>query len=82
MWPPSFAKARAYLDQLERSQELAADKMASARASLASAEKMSGAGRQAALKKLAADVSAASDAPKGRLLAESVAELAKGGVRP
>jgi hypothetical protein len=82
VWPPSYAKARAYLDQLERSKALGSDTIASVRASLASAEKMSGARRQAALKKLAADVTAASDAPKVRLLAESVSELGKAGVRP
>jgi hypothetical protein len=82
VWPPSFAKARAYLDQLERSKELAADKVASTRASLASAEKMSGGSRQAALKKLAADVNVGSDAAKVRLLSDSIAELAKPGVRP
>ncbi len=81
VWPPSFAKARAYLDQLERSKGLAADKIASARTSLAGAEKMSVSGRQAALRKLAAQVTAdaagAADAGKVNLLSTAVAELAK-----
>ncbi|MET0213769.1 MAG: hypothetical protein ABW292_12235 [Vicinamibacterales bacterium] len=81
VWPPSFAKARAYLDQLERSKGLAADKIASARTSLAGAEKMSGSGRQAALRKLAAQVMAdaagAADTAKVSLLSTAVAELAK-----
>jgi len=81
VWPPSFAKARAYLDQLERSKGLAADKIASARTSLAGAEKMSVSGRQAALRKLAAQVTAdaagAADAAKVNLLSTAVAELAK-----
>jgi hypothetical protein len=81
VWPPSFAKARAYLDQLERSKGLAADKIASARTGLAGAEKMSGGGRRAALKKLAAqmtaDAAGAADAAKVNLLSTAVAELAK-----
>jgi len=81
VWPPSFAKARAYLDQLERSKGLAADKIASARTSLAGAEKMSVSGRQAALRKLAAqvtvDAAGAADAAKVNLLSTAVAELAK-----
>ena len=81
VWPPSFAKARAYLDQLERSKGLAADKIASARKGLAGAEKMSGGGRQAALKKVAAqttaDAAGAADAAKVNLLSIAVAELAK-----
>ena len=81
VWPPSFAKARAYLDQLERSKGLAADKIASARTSLAGAEKMSVSGRHAALRKLAAqvtvDAAGAADAAKVNLLSTAVAELAK-----
>jgi hypothetical protein len=42
VWPPSFALARAYLDQLERNNGLAADKIASTRSELAAAEKLSG----------------------------------------
>ncbi|HEU4994116.1 MAG TPA: hypothetical protein VFT29_04825 [Gemmatimonadaceae bacterium] len=37
-WPPSFALARAYLDQLERKKCLPADRLAATRASLTSAE--------------------------------------------
>jgi hypothetical protein len=80
VWPPSFAKARAYLDQLERDNGLAAARIASTRSALASAEKLSGAARAAALKKLAAqvtaDVTAAGDQPRVRLLAGAVGELA------
>ena len=43
MWPPSFALARAYLDQLERSKGLPADAIASARTALTNAERRAGA---------------------------------------
>ena len=79
VWPPSFAKARAYLDQLERSKGLAEATISSARTQLASAEKLSGAARQQALKKLGAQLntaaSGAGDPAKARLLSASVAEL-------
>ena len=84
VWPPSFAKARAYLDQLERAQGLSAEKIGAARTALAGAEKLSGGNRQQALKKLAAQVAAdragSADAPEVGLLAAAVTELA--GVRP
>ena len=80
VWPPSFAKARAYLDQLERSKGLAEATISTARTQLASAEKLSGGARQQALKKLGAQLntfaSGASDPAKARLLSSSVAELA------
>ena len=58
VWPPSFAKARAFLDQLERSNGLAAARLGSVRSDLDAAEKASGAARQAALKKLATQLTA------------------------
>jgi hypothetical protein len=80
VWPPSFAKARAYLDQLERSKGLAAPRIGAVRTDLSRAEKLSGSTRQAALKKLAAQLTTeagtATDQAKARLLAEAVGELA------
>jgi len=80
VWPPSFAKARAYLDQLERANGLAAARIGTARAELASAEKLSGQPRQQALKKLATQLNAAAsgaaDEAKARLLSAAVSELA------
>jgi hypothetical protein len=80
VWPPSFALSGAYLDQLERSHGLAADKIAAARAALKSAEKTSGSARGAALTQLAsqidADASGSSDGAKVQKLAESVKALA------
>ena len=81
VWPASFAKARAYLDQLERSKGLDASKITAARGELAKAEKASGAARTTALKKLAAEIDAnvagSSDQAKARMLSEAVTELAK-----
>jgi len=65
VWPPSFALARAYVDQLERSRGLEAAKLAAVRQSLADAEKAKGDARRDALTALAttldADASGASD---------------------
>jgi hypothetical protein len=78
VWPPSFALARAYLDQLERSRGLATASIASTRTALASAERASGQERRTALQRLAAQltVSQSSDQAKVRLLVTSVTDLA------
>ena len=80
VWPPSFAKARAFLDQLERSNGLAAARITAVRSDLDGAEKASGAARQAALKKLATQLNAeaakSSDQPKTRMLVDAIRELA------
>jgi hypothetical protein len=78
VWPTTFALARAYVDQLERSHGLAADAVSAARTALANAE--SGAGnRQSALSALAAQLDGAaggsSDAAKVRTLAATVRSL-------
>src|SRR4051794_24166413 len=52
-WAPSFAVARAYVDQLERSQGLSADRVAATRQALDAAEKVSSSARRSALTKLA-----------------------------
>jgi hypothetical protein len=81
VWPPSFAKARAFVDQLERSKGLSSARIAAVRNELAAAEKQSGQQRAAALTKLAtsidADASGSSDAAKVRMLSTAVRELAK-----
>jgi hypothetical protein len=80
VWPPSFAKARAFVDQLERSNGLAAASVTAVRGDLDGAEKASGAARQAALKKLATQLTAetakSSDQLKTRLLVDAIRELA------
>ncbi|MGH7509128.1 MAG: LVIVD repeat-containing protein [Gemmatimonadales bacterium] len=82
VWPPSFALARAYLDQLERSKGLEAGNISEIREALAGAEKASGTERREALEQLAvrldADASGAGDAAKMRSLAGAVRDLAAG----
>ncbi|HEX6309910.1 MAG TPA: hypothetical protein VFZ69_17190, partial [Longimicrobiales bacterium] len=82
VWPPSFVLARAYLDQLERGDGLAADRIAAARTDLARAERLSGQERRAALTQLAtrlnAEAAGARSAAKVRKLATAVGELAAG----
>ena len=80
VWPASFALARAYLDQLERSNGLAAAKVSAARSALHSAEGLSGQARRDALTQLATqldgDVATAGDQAKVRTLATAVSDLA------
>ena len=80
VWPASFAKARAFLDQLERNNGLDAARITAVRENLASAEKLSGRARQQALKKLATQVSSdaakAADQAKVRMLSTAVGEIA------
>ena len=79
VWPPSFALAGAYLDQLERSQGLAAPRIAAARETLGTAEKASETERAAALAALAAELEAdagsAADGAKVRTLAGALRDL-------
>ncbi|PYR17472.1 MAG: hypothetical protein DMF94_23575 [Acidobacteria bacterium] len=79
VWVPSFALARAYLDQLARSDGLASGTIAAARTTLANAER-SGSQRKAALTQLASQLNAAAasagDQAKVRLLASAVTDLA------
>ncbi len=92
VWPPSFALARAYVDQLERSGGLSESRVSSTRRALDSAEKASNAARREALAKLAAELraeatakaamelegttSGSHDGGKVRKLADAVRELA------
>ncbi len=80
VWPTTFALARAYLDQLERSNGLAGEEISAAREALASAEKASDTERRDELNKLASRLEAASgsagDAAKVRTLTETVQRLA------
>jgi hypothetical protein len=79
-WPASYSLAGAYLDQLERSQGMAADRIADARAQLARAEKASGPEQQQTLaqlvSRLESEANGAGDATKVRLLAGAVKQLA------
>ena len=61
VWPASFVVARAYLDQLARSNGLAPNVVSAARTALARAERLSGQGRRDALTQLATQLN--NDAP-------------------
>ncbi len=80
VWPATFSLSRAYVDQLERSNGLSSDKIASTRKALDDAEKAKGEARKSALTKLAAslsgDAKGSSDATKVQKLASSVRDLA------
>jgi hypothetical protein len=52
VWPPSFALAKAYTDQLERKGCVASARIADIRSQISSAEKANGAARNTALTKL------------------------------
>jgi hypothetical protein len=81
VWPPSFAKARAFVDQLERSKGLSDTRITAVRTELASAEKASGGARRNALnalaKQLTTDATGSSDRAKVQMLVTAVQELAK-----
>ena len=81
VWPASFALARAYVDQLERSNGVSAARLTAVRAGLARAESASGGARKSALTALArsvdADAGASSDGAKVRRLSAAMRDLAK-----
>jgi hypothetical protein len=78
-WPPSFALARSFVDQLERSRCLGADRISAIRAGLASAEGAGAAARRDAMGALASqidqDSAASCDAPKVKKLSAAVRDL-------
>ena len=80
VWPPSFALARAFADQLERSNGLPAARLAAVRESVRGAERASGAARALALTQIASqlgsDAANSSDAGKVRMLANALTDLA------
>jgi hypothetical protein len=80
VWPASFAVPRAYLDQLSRSNGLAAARVSAVRKELDRAEKLTGQARKDALTQLAtqlhADATTAADQAKVHKLAAAVGELA------
>jgi hypothetical protein len=55
-WPPSFALAKAFLDQIERKQCLSSARVASVRAAIGTAERATGAQRRQALQRLSSDL--------------------------
>src|SRR5436190_14728926 len=79
-WPASFVVARAYVDQLERSNGLAADRVKVVRQALDQAEKSQGQARRDALTQLGTllgqEASMSSDRAKVQKLAEVVSQIA------
>jgi hypothetical protein len=80
VWPPSFALARAYVDQLERNKCLSASRVSAVRAALSSAEKAAGSARKDALTTLATqlgnDANGSCDGARVGKLANAVKDLA------
>ena len=81
-WPKTFSLARAYVDQLERSEHTVMGRIAAYRVALDQAERAAEPGRRDALNKLAArleaEASGAGDPDKARILAGVVRQLATG----
>ncbi len=79
-WPPTFALANAYLDQLARDNGLSSERIDAIRNALNDAEMQVGARRRAALGKLAGevggDVAKSSDAERVRWLQSAIKGLA------
>jgi len=79
-WPASFVVARAYVDQLERSNGLAVERVKAVREALDHAEKSQGQARRDALTQLATslgqDAAGSTDQAKVQKLAAVVSELA------
>ena len=79
-WPASFVVARAYVDQLERSNGLTVERVKAVRQELDHAEKASGQARRDALTQLASslnqDATTSSDQAKVQKLAAVVTDLA------
>ena len=79
VWPPSFALARSYLDQIERSSGLDAARIMSVRRGLAEAEGLSGQQRSDALGELVSDlrgtVRSSTDPRKVRMFLGAVMDL-------
>jgi hypothetical protein len=83
VWPPSFALARAYVDQLERNKCLSAGRITATRSALANAEGSSGAARRETLLRVATDLQSGGgscDTPKIGKLADTARQLA--GIQP
>jgi hypothetical protein len=81
-WPPTFALARAYLDQLERNSGLAKDRITAIRSGLTSAERGGCGARNGALAAIGAavnanDVAGAADKGRVQLMANAIVDLAK-----
>jgi len=80
VWPASFVVARAFVDQLERSKGLSAERITAVRDALANAEKAAGGARRAALTTLATSLNAdivPANQKRMKMLVDAIKELAK-----
>jgi hypothetical protein len=81
VWPPSFTLARAYLDQLARSNGLGAEQIQAARQALSQAEGARGSARRTTLTQLATqldgEATSASDGAKVQTVATTVRALSE-----
>jgi hypothetical protein len=79
VWPPSFALAKAYVDQLERNKCLPADRIAAVRQDISGAERATGPARASALTRLASqlesDARNSCDGPKVQNLSQALKNL-------
>jgi hypothetical protein len=80
VWPATFSLPRAYLDQLERNNGLAADRVAQIRRDLDAAERLTGAQRRTALTRLASGLeptaASAGDPARVRSVVAAIRQLA------
>ena len=80
VWPASFALARAYVDQLERSKGLVASRLTAVRSALSAAEQRVGIGAEHGAQRAGhrepGDASGSCDGAKVQLLATAVSDLA------
>ncbi|MFN8575039.1 MAG: hypothetical protein U0132_23505 [Gemmatimonadaceae bacterium] len=78
-WPPSFALARAFVDQLERKKCLSSSRISEVRSALSNAEKSTGAQRSSALSTLGtqldSDARGSCDGPRVKMLQKAVNDL-------
>lgn len=81
-WPASFALAKAYLDQIERANELPLENISTVRRTLEEAENASGSERETQLNEMAEEVENqaenSNNAEKVRKLADALRDLAAG----
>lgn len=77
VWPPSFALAKAFTDQLERKGCVSADRIGAIRTSISAAERASGAARNTALTKLSTEIESerGCDSKKVDLLKKALQDL-------
>jgi hypothetical protein len=77
VWPPSFALAKAFTDQLERKGCVSGSRISDIRSQISAAEKASGAARNAALTKLSTQVESerSCDSKKVDLLKKALQDL-------